>query len=107
MPFWDPTRAMRTFGLPERIVMAKPAQVVFPIYSARATIIGTAMWISYLRGHLQTVDMLMGLNFYGAFVDAYISWREGKVGNAWFRGSVGVFIGVWGLLNLTAGGQLW
>jgi hypothetical protein len=103
-PFWDPAGAIRAFGLPERIATARPAQLGFMIYGSRATIIGVAMWISYLRRDPQTVDTLMMLNLYGCAVDAYVSWSEGEIGKAWFRGLLGVFVGGWGLLGLTAGG---
>ena len=106
MPFWNPADAIRAFGLPERIAIAQPAQLSFMIYGSRATIIGGAMWIFYLRGHLRSVDTLMALNLYGCAVDAYVSWLEGEFGKAWFRGLLGVFVGGWGLLGLTAGGLL-
>jgi hypothetical protein len=102
-PFLNPTKAIRAFGLPDRIATARPAHLGFMVYGSRATIIGLAMWISYLRGRLRTVDTLMALNFYGCAVDAYVSWSEGEVGKAWFRGLLGVFVGFWGLRGITAG----
>jgi hypothetical protein len=104
MPLWNPAGAIRTFGLPERIATAQPAQLTFMIYSSRATVIGVAMWISYLRGHLRVVDTLMALLLYGCAVDAYACWLEGEIGRTWFRGLLGVFVGGWGLLGITAGG---
>ncbi|RFU27840.1 hypothetical protein B7463_g8495, partial [Scytalidium lignicola] len=101
-PFWNPAAAIRAFGLPERIATAQPAQLSFMIYGSRATIIGAAMWISYLRGNLRTVDTLMMLNLYGCAVDAYVSWLEGEIGKAWFRGLLAVFVGGWGFLGLTS-----
>lgn len=103
MPLWDPAGAIRLFGLSERIATTQAAQLTFMIYSSRATIIGMAMWISYLRGQLRTVDTLMALIFYGAAVDAYACWLEGEIGSAWFRGLTGVVVGGWGLLGVTAG----
>jgi hypothetical protein len=105
MPLWDPAAAIRTFGLPERMATAYPAQVSFMIYGSRATIIGVAMWISYLRSHYRTVDTLMALNFYGSATDAYVCWLEGEVGKAWFRGLLALFLGGWGLLGVTTGGR--
>jgi hypothetical protein len=104
MPFWNPTNAIRAFGLSDRIATAQPAHLGFMVYGSRATIIGTAMWISYLRGNLGTVDTLMALNFYGSAVDAYVCWLEGETGKAWFRGLLAVVVGGWGLLGITAGG---
>jgi hypothetical protein len=106
MPFWTPAGAIRTFGLPERIATAQPAQLTFIMYSSRATTIGVAMWIFYLRGHLRAVDTFMALLLYGCAVDAYACWLEGEIGRAWFRGLLGLFVGGWGLLGLTAGGAL-
>lgn len=103
-PFWNPEAAIRGFGLPDRIATAHPAHLGFMVYGSRATIIGTGMWIFYLRGHLRSVDTLMALNFYGCAVDGYVSWLEGEYGKAWFRGFLAVFVGGWGLLGLTAGG---
>lgn len=105
-PFLDPTGAIRAFGLPDRIATARPAHLGFMVYGSRATIIGVAMWISYLKGRLRTVDTLMALNFYGCAVDAYVSWLEGETGKAWFRGLLGIFVGSWGLWGVTAGGGL-
>lgn len=104
MPLWNAENAIRTFGLPERIATAQPAQLTFMMYSSRATVIGTAMWISYLRGNLRTVDTLMALLLYGGAVDAYACWLAGETGKAWFRGLLGAFVGGWELLGLTAGG---
>jgi hypothetical protein len=104
MPFWDPAGAIRLFGLSERIAVAQPAQLSFMIYSSRATTIGAAMWIFYLRGNLKAVDTLMALLFYASQVDAYACWLEGEIGSAWFRGLTGLFVGGWGFLGVTASG---
>lgn len=104
MPFFNPANAIRTFGLPERIAASQPAQLTFMLYSSRATVIGTAMWISYLRGNLRTVDTLMALLLYGCSVDAYACYLAGEKKKAWFRGLMGGFVGVWGLLGVTGGG---
>ncbi|KAH8812572.1 hypothetical protein F5884DRAFT_313054 [Xylogone sp. PMI_703] len=105
-PFWNPTNAVRAFGLPDRIATSRAAHLGFMVYGARATIIGVAMWISFFRGEYGVVDTLMALNLYGCAVDAYVSWVEGQNEKAWFRGLLGVFVGGWGLLGLTAGGEL-
>lgn len=105
MPFWDGAAAIRAFGLPERIATARPAQLGFMVYGSRASIIGTAVWISYLRGHLETVDTLLALCFYGSSVDAYVCWLEGETRKTWFRGLLAVVVGGWGLLGVTAGGS--
>ncbi|RDW57624.1 hypothetical protein BP6252_13706 [Coleophoma cylindrospora] len=104
MPFWNPAEGIRAFGLPERIATAQPAHLGFMVYGARATIIGVAMWIFYLRRQLRSVDTLMALNAYGCAVDGYVSWLEGETGKAWLRGLLAVFVGGWGFLGLTAGG---
>lgn len=104
MPFFNGPSAVRAFGLPEHIATAHPAHVAFMVYGARASIIGTVMWVFYLRGQYRSVDTLMALLFYGCATDAYVSWSEGAGGHAWFRGLLGVVVGGWGALGVTAGG---
>jgi hypothetical protein len=104
MPLFNPENGIRTFGLPESIATSREAQVAFTLFGSCETMIGAAMWIFYLRGQLEAVDTLMAVLFYGGAVDAYALWRQGEVGKAWFRGLLGVFVGGWGLLGLTAGG---
>jgi hypothetical protein len=104
MPLFNPENGIRTFGLPERIATSREAQVAFTLFGSCETMIGAAMWIFYLRGQLGAVDTLMAVLFYGGAVDAYALWKQGEVEKAWFRGLLGVFVGGWGLLGLTAGG---
>lgn len=48
----------------------------------------------------------MSLLLYGCTADAYVCWLEGETGKACFRGVLGVLVGGWGLLGITAGGGL-
>lgn len=106
MPFWNPENAIRGWGLPERIATVQPVQLTFLLFGSRETMIGAVMWIAYLRGHLRTVDTMMAALLYVEAADAYVCWKAGEVGKAWFRGLLGTLVGGWGLLGLTAGGAL-
>ncbi|KAJ9133677.1 hypothetical protein NKR23_g10548 [Pleurostoma richardsiae] len=101
-PFFNPAGAIRAYGLPEHIAASPAAQVCIAIYGSRDTVLGLATWVFYLRGQLRAVDTIMALLLYTGAVDAYICWKQGQVGTAWFRGLIGTFFGIWGLMGLTA-----
>lgn len=106
LPLWNPERAIRMFGFPERIATSQPAQACFAVYGARATCLGMAIWVFYLQGKLQAVDTILALQSYVMAVDTYVCWKEGVPKKAVFRAVTGILVGGWGLLGLTSGASI-
>ncbi|KAI8722445.1 hypothetical protein NCS52_00388400 [Fusarium sp. LHS14.1] len=104
LPFVNPARAIREFGLPEGIARSQPAHTCFAVYGSRVSIMGVSMWIFYLRGELKTLDTLMALLFWAGVADGYLCWKEGVPGKALFRFFSGLVVGGWGFLGLTSRG---
>ena len=105
MPFWNSQTAIHGWGLPSHIAASEAAQLIFLMFGSRETMIGAVMWISYVKGYLRTVDIMMAALLYVETADAYVCLKAGEVKSAWFRGLLGVFAGGWGLLGITAGGM--
>lgn len=99
--FWDPAGSILEFGLPERIALSQPAQQSFVISGARVSALGAATWIFYLQNNLAAVDIIMSLMLWLGAVDGYVCWQEGTHGQAVFRATSGLVIGIWGLLGLS------
>ncbi|KAM5349469.1 hypothetical protein ACJ41O_005974 [Fusarium nematophilum] len=104
LPFWNPSRAMREYGLPDRIATSQTAHTPFAIYGSRVSILGVAMWTFYLRGDFRSLDTIMGLLLGAGVADGYLCWKEGVPGRGWFRFLSSAVVGGWGLLGLSARG---
>ena len=104
LPFWKPARAIREYGLPERIATSPTAHTAFAIYGSRVTIFGVTMWTFYFHGDFRALDTCMAMLFWAGVADGYLCWREGATGSAWFRFLSGVVVSSWGLLGMTSAG---
>jgi hypothetical protein len=103
MPFFNPERAIQTFGLPQRIATSKPAHAIMICSSARVSAVGIALWALYLGQHFQAMDIVFASMGYIGVVDAYVCWKEGVPGKAVFRATSAGLVALWGLLGMTAG----
>ncbi|KAH8647638.1 hypothetical protein BX600DRAFT_475667 [Xylariales sp. PMI_506] len=103
-PLWNPANAIMVWGLPQRIADSPPAQTCFILFSSRAVMFGLTLGTLYCRGQLDAVDTTLATLLYAAPIDAYLLWSQGEVGKAWFRGTLDLVFGIWGLLGLTTGG---
>ncbi|KAH7160666.1 hypothetical protein EDB81DRAFT_782735 [Dactylonectria macrodidyma] len=104
LPFWNPSRAIREYGLPDRIATSRDAHTCFAIYGSRTSIFGVALWTFYLRGDFKALDTLMGLLVGAGAFDGYLCWKEGVPGRGLFRFLSSVVVGGWGLLGLSSRG---
>ncbi|KAF7951476.1 hypothetical protein EAE96_006785 [Botrytis aclada] len=96
--------AIKTFGLPQRLSVSKPAQAIMILSSARASVYGIALWGMYLNNHFAAMDILFASMGYLAFVDSWVCWKEGSsTSKVVFRGVSAGLIALWGLLGMTAG----
>ena len=103
MPLFNPTGAIRAFGLPEHIAMSPQAHACFTVYGSRMSALGMAIWIFYLKGNFEAVDTILALiGWYCGAVDGYVCWQQGVPGKAIFRMTAGFLVGGWGMLGLTA-----
>ena len=103
IPIFNAEYAIREMGIPDRIARSKEAQTIMILGMGRTTTIGLAMWTFYLQSKLEVVDTLMLLlGAYVGAIDAYVSWKEGVRGNAWFRGLSGLAIATYGWFGMTA-----
>ncbi|CEI61087.1 hypothetical protein FVEN_g13061 [Fusarium venenatum] len=106
LPFISPARAMREYGLPERIANSQPAHTAFAIYGSRVSAYGLALWYFYLSGQYSTVDTLISLTFWWGAADLYVCLKAGAPGTAAWRLASSVLLSGWGYLGLTAKGSL-
>ncbi|CAG9952196.1 unnamed protein product [Clonostachys rosea f. rosea IK726] len=103
LPLWNPARAIREYGLPERVAESPTAHSPFAAYGSRTTIIGVVMWTLYIRREYRSLDTVMSLLLFAGGVDGYLCWKEGVPGRGWFRFLSSVVFSVWGLAGLTGG----
>ncbi|KFY11283.1 hypothetical protein V492_04541, partial [Pseudogymnoascus sp. VKM F-4246] len=59
-PFFSPSGAMTTFGLPPSLANDPAAQVIMTIMAGRNIALGAAIWLLYLQGKLGSVDTVLG-----------------------------------------------
>jgi hypothetical protein len=105
LPLYAPQAAIREMGFPARIHASKEAQTIMTLGMGRTTTIGLALWTFYLKGKLEEVDtLLVLLGAYVGAVDAWVCYKEGIPGKAWFRWLSGVVIAGWGWCGMTAWG---
>jgi hypothetical protein len=103
VPIFNAEAAIREMGLPPRISKSKEAQAMMILGMGRTTTIGLALWTFYLKSKFEEVDtLLLILGAYLGAIDAYICWKEGVPGKAWFRGLSGLVIAGWGWCGMTA-----
>ncbi|KAF1845536.1 uncharacterized protein K460DRAFT_366403 [Cucurbitaria berberidis CBS 394.84] len=103
VPIFNAEYAIREMGIPQRIAKSKEAQTIMILGMGRTTTIGLALWTFYLQGKLEVVDTLMFLlGAYIGAIDAYVCWKEGVPGTAWFRGLSGLAIAAYGWFRMTA-----
>jgi hypothetical protein len=68
---------------------------------ARAlTAIGLTPWNTYLRGHLEAVDILLVLDGWQLLLDGYVRLKTGAPGGAKMRGIYQDIVAVWGLVGM-------
>lgn len=103
MPLWNPEKACRTFGFPQRIAVSKAAWPPMIVGSARVTMVGFALWGLYLGGHFAAMDTVCASMAWLALVDGYVCWKESGVKVGALRALSGGLIALWGFLGMTAG----
>jgi hypothetical protein len=101
LPFFNPRRAMREFGLPESLASSPAAHTPFAVYGSRMTLLGMALWTFYLRGDLRAIDTIMSLLLVAGVADGYVCWKEGVPGQGIFRFLSSIALATWGLLGVT------
>jgi hypothetical protein len=105
MPFWaGPEKSLEAFGFPSRISTAKAAHPLIITQSARISALGAAIWVLYLRGHFEAVDIVIASFGYVGIVDSYTCYKEGVPKAALNRGLSTGLIALWGLFGMTNGG---
>ncbi|KPM43183.1 hypothetical protein AK830_g3368 [Neonectria ditissima] len=102
LPFWKPARAIREFGLPERIATSPEAHTCFAVYGSRMSMFGIAIYTFYLRGDFRSLDTILTLLAVAGSVDGYLCWKEGVPGIALFRVVSGLLLGGYGYFGLTS-----
>jgi hypothetical protein len=103
VPLFAPEAAIREMGLPLRLAKSVEAQSIMTLGMGRTSVIGFALWTFYLKSKFEEVDTLLAiLGAYLGAIDAWVCWKEGVVGKAWFRGLSGVVIAGWGWAGMTA-----
>ncbi|KAF2849967.1 hypothetical protein T440DRAFT_121069 [Plenodomus tracheiphilus IPT5] len=103
VPLYNAEFAIREMGIPQRIASSKEAQTIMILSMGRTTTIGLALGTFYLQGKYEVVDtLLLLLGGYLGAIDAYVCWKEGVPGKAWFRGLSGVVIATCGWCGITA-----
>jgi hypothetical protein len=65
--------------------------------------IGTALWLLYLGGHLEAMDILLASMGWMALIDGLVCAKDGTKGSATFRASTTGAVALWGLLGMTSG----
>jgi hypothetical protein len=103
MPFYNPEKAILTFGFPPHIAATKAAWPVMACGSARVSVMGIALWGMYLGNHLEAMDILFASMGWLVFVDGYVCWKDGAPGSVMFRTICAGLVATWGLLGMTAG----
>ncbi|KAE9574525.1 hypothetical protein CGMCC3_g9618 [Colletotrichum fructicola] len=102
MPLWNPSGAIREFGLPEHIQTSTEAQSAWKIYGIRMSLWGVAMWTFFLRGNFEALDTMMSLFVGMGAVDGYVCYCEGVPGQGLFRFGTSVVLGLWGVLGVNS-----
>lgn len=102
IPLFNEQRAMREFGLPERIVASREAQSVMIVYSGRMTMVGMLMYYFYGKGQYAAIDAILASLAYAGMIDGYVCWREGARGSAIFRLASSVLVAGLGAMGVTA-----
>jgi len=103
VPIFNGEAAIREMGFPPRLHKSKEAQSIMTLGMGRTTTIGIALWTFYMKGKFEEVDTLLFiLGAYLGAIDAYICFKEGVPGKAWFRGLSGLVITGWGWFGMTA-----
>ncbi|KAH6879456.1 hypothetical protein B0T10DRAFT_496474 [Thelonectria olida] len=101
LPLWKPVRAIREFGLPDRIATCREAQTCFAVYGSRMSMFGIAIYTFYLRGEVSALDTILAILPVAGVVDGYLCWREGVPGVGLFRFVSSLVLGGYGYFGLT------
>ncbi|KAI1350322.1 hypothetical protein F5Y01DRAFT_326528 [Xylaria sp. FL0043] len=103
-PITNPTRSLLEFGFPAHIANSSAAAPVMLIAQIRTTTIGVAMYVLYLKGQMEALDVILAV--YGTsagLVDSYAVWKEGNTRKAIFRLVISWTLAACGLAGMTAG----
>jgi hypothetical protein len=101
--YFDQAKAIRMFGLPERIATSPTAYSPWILYSSRIQATGMMILIFYAKGNYEAVDTVLSfIGFFGV-VDIWVCMREGVRDKAWQRGLMSAVVGMYGLLGWTSG----
>ncbi|KAG8671750.1 hypothetical protein FPOAC2_05108 [Fusarium poae] len=106
LPFVSPARAIREYGLPERVANSQHAHTAFAIYGSRVTAYGILLWLCYLRRQYEMVDTLLSFLLLWGVADLYVCLKAGAPGTAAWRFASSVLLGGWGYVGSTAKGSL-
>ncbi|KAF1833630.1 hypothetical protein BDW02DRAFT_374516 [Decorospora gaudefroyi] len=99
----DPEYALRLFGFADPIAGNRAAWPLVKVMSARVSTIGTALWVMYLGGHVEAMDILFASMGWMALVDGVVCAKDGKPGSTSFRAASTGVVALWGLLGMTSG----
>lgn len=103
LPLFNPNSAIREMRFPPRIHNSPAAHTIMTLGMGRKTVIGMALWTFYLQSKFEEVDTLLAiLGGYLGAIDAWVCWKEGMFGKAWFGRLSGVVVCGLGLGGVTA-----
>jgi hypothetical protein len=65
--------------------------------------IGTALWLMYLGGRLEAMDILFASTGWIALIDGIVCAQDGAPGSAMFRAMSTGVVALWGMSGMTSG----